>query len=216
MGIIVKSKTAENEPVPPGNYLGVIVGLYDVGTQEGPYGSRRQIITITELHRKRGPATDSKGRPLTIPSFYSLTFGSMNGKKSKLRTDVETITGHVFSDEEAERDGFDVQGLVGLAYRLTVVPHTNREGKPTGKIGAIMMLDDDDIKPQSQADEVFYELDPREPIPTIVPKWIARFIERSKEWVEIHGKPRADAEAAKTPTSTTPVPVEAWGDAPPF
>jgi hypothetical protein len=213
MALIVKSKGAESEPAPPGNYLGVIVGLYDIGTQQGPYGAQHKIITITELHRKRGPATDSKGRPLTVPTFYSLTFGSMNGKKSRLRADVETITGRVFTDQEAEEKGFDVQDLLGLTYRLTVAPHQSKEGKAQSKITAVMPLDEDDPRPQAEADQVYYELDPTEPIPSGVPKWIAGFIERSQEWVAKHGAPAAQSSSTPTAPAINP---DAWGDPPPL
>jgi hypothetical protein len=211
MGIVVKSKGSdeEREPIPPGNYLGVIVGVYDIGTQEGAYGAKHQIITLTELHKKRGPATDGKGRNFVIPTFYSLTFGSMNGKKSKLRSDVETITARMFSDEEAESKGFDVETLLGMAYRLTIVAHQSKDGKPLGKIASLMALDEDDSKPSSTADEVYYELDPREGIPKEVPTWIGPFIQRSKEWVAVHGVPKTE-----TGGMAPAIAADAWGEAP--
>jgi hypothetical protein len=210
VGIIVKSKRPEDErePIPPGNYFGVIISLYDIGTQDGQYGKKRQIVTITELHKKRGPAVDSKGRIHTIPTFYSLTFGAMNGKKSKLRSDVETITGRVFTDEEAERDGYDVQDLIGKAYRLTLVENVKADGKKFAKVSSVMALDEDDPRPESQADEVYYEIDPREPIPSAVPKWIAKYIERSEEWVGVHGKPRDDGTNSSAPSLPPPGAVD--------
>jgi hypothetical protein len=215
VGIIVKSKRPEDErePIPPGNYLGVIIGLYDIGTQDGQYGKKHQVITLTELHKKkRGPAVDSKGRIHTISTFYALTFNSMNGRKSKLRADVETITGHIFTEEQAERDGFDVQELVGLSYQLTLVESVKPDGKKMAKIASIMRLDEDDPKPESQADEVYYELDPKEPIPSAVPKWIAKFIERSEEWVAVHGKPKDNGTNGSAPSLPPPGTVDESDD----
>jgi hypothetical protein len=138
-----------------------------------------------------------------IPQFYSLSFNSMNGKKSKLRSDVETITCRVFTEEEAERDGFDIESLVGQAYRLTLVENVRPDGKKLAKVSTCMALDEDDPKPESQADEVYFELDDQ----TIksgkldgIPKWIARFIERSEEWVAVHGKPRDDGTNSSKPS----------------
>jgi hypothetical protein len=197
MGIVIKSKRPEDErePIPPGNYLGVITGVYDIGTQDGRFGKMHQIITFTELHKKHGPAVDSKGRPFAVSTFYNLSFFSGNGKTSNLRADVETITGHVFTDEQAERDGFDIETLVGQAYRLTLVENVRPDGKTRPKVSSCMALDEDDPKPESQTDHVYFELDDQ----TIrsgklygIPKWIAKFIERSAEWVAVHGAPKPD------------------------
>jgi hypothetical protein len=182
--------------ITPGNYLGGIIGLYDIGTQDGQYGKKHQIITLTELHKKRGAAVDSKGRIFTIPTFYSLTFNSMNGKKSKLRADVEVITSRTFTDEEAETIGYDVQDLIGKAYRLTLTENVRADGKKFAKVTSVMALDEDDPKPESQADEIYYEIDPNEPIPAAVPPWVAKIVQRSEEWVAMHGAPKPDANSS--------------------
>jgi hypothetical protein len=190
MGLKVKVKPDDRQPIPPGNYFGVIISVYDIGTQEGQFGANHKIVAVTELHKKHGPAVDGKGHGFTIPAFYTLSLNA----KANLHRDVEAITGRVFGDD----DEFDIEDLIGLAYRLTIVEHTKPDGSKVGKIGSIMRLDDDDPRPKSEADEAYFELDGA----TIasgdlegVPEWIAKLIRRSEEWVAVHGAPKADAGA---------------------
>jgi hypothetical protein len=216
VAIVVKSKRAEDdrEPIPPGNYLGVIISLFDIGTQDGQFGPKHQIITQTELFKKRPgstivPAVDSKGRPFMVSTFYPLSFGSMNGKKSKLRSDVEVITGHVFTDQEAETVGFDLQNLLGLSYQLSLAEHIKADGKKIARIVAVMSIDAGDPRPESQFNETYFELDAE----TIksgkldgVPPWIARFVQRSKEWISVHGAPRDDGASTNGSRPSIPPP----------
>jgi hypothetical protein len=204
MGIVVKSKESEDErePIPPGIYVGGIIGVYDVGTQDGQFGKKHQVVVQTELHKKRGPAVDSKGRPFVVSQFYNLSFGTMNGKRSKLRADVEVIVNHTFTDEEAER-GYDIQNLLGESYRLNLVESIKPDGKKFAKVTSVMPLEEDEARPEIQSDEVYFERDAE----TIkagkldgIPAWIAKFVQRSEEWVAVHGTPKNDGTNGSTPS----------------
>lgn len=158
-------------------YLAVVVGVYDLGTQSGgQYGPNHQILVTFELHRKRGPAKDKAGRVFLISNFYNLSFG----EGSNLRKDVEKILGRKFTDAEA-KDGFDVETLLGKACRLQI-EHKTKDGKTRAIIGGLMSLDEDDPTPETESDEVYYEIDSSRTVPDSIPDWIGKLIRRSKEF----------------------------------
>ncbi len=160
--------------IPAGNYLGRIVGIYCIGTQDGgQYEPKEQCIITWELSNKKGPVRDGEGRSLTISNFYTL---SMN-EKANLRRDLETILG---ADLKAG-DDFDVESVLGTPCRLSVA-HVEVNGKTRERIKALMALDPDDPKPSTEMDEVYFDCLATSEIPAGVPGWVAKFVERSVEW----------------------------------
>jgi hypothetical protein len=199
-----KAKQGEDrELAPAGKYFGVIVSVIDIGTQAFKHKADRQVVVTWELHKRKGPALDSKGRNLTVSDFYTLKFGEYQGKKAKLRQLVESMFNRTFTPEEVE-DGYDVEDLVGEACGLQIV-HEAKAGdanKKYAKIASVFSLDEDDEKPTSELDEVYYEVDPSRNIPDEVLKWLHPMIERSKEWVAAHGQPKGKDGQPKAAAST--------------
>lgn len=193
MGLSAPFSSGEaRELVPASGYLGVIVGVYDIGTQDGgQFGAKRQIVVTWELHNKKGVVRDKAGNPLTISKFYTLSFN----EKATLRKDVEAMTGRAFSDAEASR-GFDVEKLLGTACRLRVVHYSKTSGQTGDKIGTLMPLDEDDPKPEAVSDETYFEIDSasaeKREVPDFVPKWIANKVRQSKEYGGSNGQPQGN------------------------
>lgn len=184
MGIVARQSGEVREPVPAGNYFGVCVGVYDLGTQPGgQYGPRHQVVLQFELHKKKGVCRNKEGKPLTISNFYSLSFG----EKANLRIDVQKILGRSFTDEEAKQ-GYDVTQLIDRACRLTIEHSKKEDGSTRDQIGAFMPLDEDDPKVTPETDGIVYELNVGEDVSSAVPEWIRKRIEQSAEWVKAHGK----------------------------
>jgi hypothetical protein len=198
VGKVAKSEGEPRELVPAGNYLGVICGVYDLGTQSGgQYGPKPQILVQWELHKRRGPARDAKSNILTISNFYTLSFGD----KANLRKDVEAMLGKTFSEEEAKA-GYDIEDLLGKACRLQIVHEPKQGGGTRDQIGAIMALDDDDDAPRGELSEAYFEIKEGDrTIPETVPEWIKKLIHRSKEFGG--GNPVNGRPAARQPVGAT-------------
>jgi hypothetical protein len=183
VGIVAKQSGATRKPVPAGNYFGVCVGVYDIGTHSGgKFGPKYQVVLQWELHKKKGVCRNDEGDPLRISSFYNLAFG----EKSTLRKHVEAILGRSFTEQEA-KDGYDVTKLLDKACRLTVA-HEDTENGVRDQISAFMTLDEDDPQIKPVSDSVVYEMDPKKAIPDEVPEWIQKKVQESQEWVAANGK----------------------------
>ena len=199
MAITAKSTGVARDPVPAGNYFGVCVGVFDIGTQEGgKFGPKHQVVIQYELHKKKGVCRDKEGNPLRISKFYNLAFSD----KADLRKDCEKILNRKFTPEEA-KEGYDVTQLVDQACRMTVANEEKEDGTIRDQIDSLMALDEDDpeIKPESSS--VVYELDPGEEFPEDVPEWIQKMARKSQEW-EAGGSPKKANGKSATATATAP------------
>lgn len=176
MGLVAKQTGDAHKPVPAGNYFGVLIGVFDIGTHASPkYGPQHQVVMQFELHKKKGVARNDAGKPLTISKFYTLSFG----EKSNLRADVERILGRKFTEEEAKK-GYDITELIDRACRLTIV-HEESDGKTRDKIDAVTALDEDDPAIKGESDTVVHDDIDSEPGDD-VPEWIANLVRKSAEW----------------------------------
>jgi hypothetical protein len=114
----VAKSGGSREPVPQGTYLAVVVGCYDLGTQQGgKYGPKHQVLLQYELHsKKKGVVRNKEGDPVLISAWYGLTFSD----KSVLRKHTEAILQRSFTAEEA-KEGYDVANLVDMGCRVSVL-----------------------------------------------------------------------------------------------
>lgn len=202
MAITATSKGEAREFVPEGNYFGVCVGVFDLGTQPSEkYSPTHKVILQFELHKKKGVCRDRNNKPLLISGFFPLSFGKRkDGTKAKLRQAVEGILGRSFSDAEA-KEGYDITELIDRACRLKVAHERDEKGNTTFDfIETFMPLDDDDPEIRPESDGVVYELDPASEIPDSVPEWIRKQVHKSEEWTKAHGKAGAPAANGGRPT----------------
>jgi len=192
MALKARAKSHEaRELIPAKRYKAMVIGVCDIGTQQFDNGAEHQIAVIWELHSKKGPALNSKGEIFTVSRFYSLKFGEYKGKKAKLRADVEAMYGRSFTDKEAE-EGIDVEQLLDLCCELQIahVPSKKDKEKKWAEISALMSIDPEDDKPEMVSDSFYYEIDTSKPIDSSVPKWLHKQIEKSLEWIKVHGQPK--------------------------
>ncbi|MDG3003271.1 phage replication initiation protein, NGO0469 family [Paludisphaera mucosa] len=178
MGIVAQQGETRT-PIPAGKYLGVVVGVYDIGTQTGgKFGDKRQVVVTFELHKKKGVCRNEEGQPLLTSKFYNLSFG----KKSGLRADVESILGRSFTETEAKA-GYDVTDLADKVCWLVVKHETKDDGSIRDFIDSFSLVDEDDPEPTSETDTVVFDrLDPSRPFPKEVPEWIQTMVKKSKEY----------------------------------
>jgi hypothetical protein len=185
--LMAKDQAEARDPIPAKTYFGIVAHVIDLGTQDSTlYGPDHKINIGYELHTKKGPALDPKGNQYVASKEYALKFSKIPNKTpAGLRVAVENILGREFSEEEA-RAGYDLEQLLGLPCKVQI-KHTTKDGKTYDEIAALLPLDEDDDRPTAALDHVYYELDPEGPIPDDVPKWIAKKIQKSHEWLAANG-----------------------------
>jgi hypothetical protein len=177
MALTASSKTRKLVPV--GNYQGVIVGVYDIGTQPSEkYEPSHQIIVSFELHKRRGPVLDDEGRPVLLNRYLGLGLGinRTTGRPSQTRQVIEACIGRSLTPDEAK--SYDVLTLVGKCCQIGVM-HTEDGSK---EIPTYTPLDEDDPTPKAQGKACAYEMTPGRVIPDAVPDWIQKTVEKSLEW----------------------------------
>jgi hypothetical protein len=112
---------------PPGNFPGVVVGIFDVGTHPTEYKGKpkdtRQLVLVFEL-TKKAPS----GLPYVLALRLTWSFGS----QSNLRPLVESMLGTKFRDG----DRFDPRVLSGLPCMVQVVNDVKGE-KTYDKIAGV-------------------------------------------------------------------------------
>lgn len=170
MAIIARDNSEGTfEKIPTGNQQAVCVFVEDIGTQEGSYmGSpikKHQIIICWELAEQMKEG-ENAGKPFMISKFYTL---SLN-EKANLCKDLESWRGKAFTPEEKE--GFDVERLIGINCLLNIVMSKKQDGNEFAKIASISPL--------------FKNMEKIKPINTIPPKWIQKKRELSIEWRAEH------------------------------
>jgi len=160
--------------IPEGAYQGILVGVYDLGTQtsEKYQNEAQKVAFIWEL-----PEVDTAfDAPVTLCKIYT---NSLH-EKATLRSHVEAILGRSLSDSEAEK-GVELNQLLGANAQLYVV-QTESNGRTRMNIRNVTPLMPKTKKLKSYSEHVYYELNPAQDIPPVTPKWIESLIMKSKEW----------------------------------
>lgn len=202
MGRTAKASDATSrEIVPPGNYYGIVCGVYHLGTQDGgQYGAKEKIFLQWELHKRKGPARNKLGEVFTVGKFYTFSLNA----QSTLRPDVEAIIGRPLTDDEE----FDIETLLDRQCRLYVVNGKNSQGNLCDKVETVTPLDEEDPRSTGELDALYVEADPSKPIREDCPKWIREMIEKSHEFREhasgFGKKEPAAAAAGARPTHKPP------------
>ncbi|MGE4197655.1 MAG: phage replication initiation protein, NGO0469 family [Phycisphaerales bacterium] len=170
MALKLKASSIEGrEMTPAGTYKALLMGIFDIGTQQGQYGPKRQCVVQWELHKK------GLEKPYQMSKWYGLSFNV----KSKLRIDMEAMLGRTFKDGEE----FDLESLLEKPCRIQVVQGSKADGSPRDEIKSLMPLDDDDAPPKAVGNTVYFEISgPGCDIPSDVPKFVAEKIRSAPEW----------------------------------
>lgn len=135
MPIIAKDNSDQNyEKIPTGTQHAVCAFVEDIGTHEGNYMgkliTRRQIVVCWELSETMTQG-DNAGKPFMISKFYTL---SLN-QKATLCKDLESWRGKPFTNEE--RNGFDVEKLIGVNCLLNIIEQEKTDGNTFCKVASI-------------------------------------------------------------------------------
>ena len=141
------------EQAPLGTHVARCVRLIDIGTQEGEYGSKRQVVVSWELCDELMTQGDFAGQPFLISKYFTQ---SLN-EKSNLRKWLITWRGRDFTPEELE--GFDAKNILGVPCLLSIIAN-EKSGKSMAS-GA-MKLTKGHKAPAQITPTVFFSLEPGE------------------------------------------------------
>lgn len=180
--------------MPPAGLLGArIRELIDIGTQESPYGEKRQVIICFELPDE----LKNDGTPHSINKFYNL---SLN-EKANLCIDIEAIAGKKMSNEE--KLTFDFQRLLGIACMVNVT-HEQKGEKTKTSISSITPVPKGMTIPPLKGEKVFFDLDDpasRQQYQKL-PEWQQKFVAKSNEFMGNAPKANAMQSSAEAPMAT--------------
>lgn len=100
--------------VPAGAHAARCSGLFDLGTQSGQFGAKRQLVLRFEITDETIPDGDHAGERYQVSRFFSASIAPL----SKLRPFLESWRGKAFTPEEAK--AFDLQKLINAPCILTI------------------------------------------------------------------------------------------------
>jgi len=129
MGYKVSDKGGDRVKIEPGTYSARCFRVVGIGTQQTPFGEKRQLIISWELPTELIVGGDWDGKPMGVHKFYTETLN----ERSNLRKDLELWRGRAFTPEEL--DGFELENLLGAPCLVTVVA-TETDGRKVGSVTA--------------------------------------------------------------------------------
>ena len=184
--LIVSSKGESNiEPVPEGLHAGVLVGLYDVGTQysEKFDNSMRKLVLAFELPELPLIEVERDGEKKHLPRVVSLRLTRSLNEKSRLRALLESWRGKRLTPEEA--NAFDMARVLGIPALVQVMHEQKPDGKVFANVNNLLPL------PKGQAVQAstppfLFSVDQLEAPADIegagLPQWIADLVKGSREF----------------------------------
>lgn len=138
MAIIAKEGSGKAfEPCPSGSQAAVCVDVVDLGNientrfpnEDGSPKFQHKIEVVWESSEKMVDA-----RPFLVKKRYTLSLG----EKANLRHDLESWRGRAFT--ESERQGFDVEKLIGAPCILNVIHKAGSKGGTFANVATVSPL----------------------------------------------------------------------------
>jgi len=190
---VVEDKGGEKFPLIPAEvHRGVLVALYDVGTQETAFGSKRKMVVVWELPELL-IEVERDGQAVTMARNISQRYTMSLNEKAALRRDVEAVRGKRLTKEEAK--AFDLSSLLGMNAQLQVV-HVSKGEEVYANIGTIMAVPRGMPVLSPTVDPVLFHFGglaegeaTDEAIPQVAPRWVRKLIMASPEWAAAGGAP---------------------------
>lgn len=167
-------QVAENKtfnPAPQGTHIARCVQMVDLGTQETPFGTKRQVWLQWELPDE--PMDD--GRPFVIGKRYTASLT----KKSNLRLDLEAWRGRAFTQDELK--AFDLRKVLG-APCLVSVKHVEKDGNVYANVASIAAAPKGMTVPEAMNPPLAFDIDePDSEVFRLLPEWLQKAIQSSHE-----------------------------------
>ena len=183
MSLIAKKKSsAAVPPIAAGTYVGVCVGVIDIGEQKNDTFNTfsQKAIFIFEISSERVMVED-EDKPRWLSETYTV---SLN-EKSNLAKMLISWRGKDFTDDEL--DGFDLASMVGKACQLQVLVVQKKDGGTCNKIAGVFGLPKGFEAPKPENPLMLYNIEDGENETFLtLPEWIRERIKKSTEWQASH------------------------------
>ncbi len=157
MPLIAKQKGEDFPPIRAGAYTAVCITVADVGmSRGGRYKPQHKVFVQWELIGQTIAMQRDGERvelPRVIGKFYTLSLS----KKARLRGDLESWRGRLFTDQELK--GFDLFNILGAPCQLGIVHETGADGNTYTNVGTIMGLAPGTPKPVARSPLLRYSRD---------------------------------------------------------
>lgn len=165
------------ELIPEDQHIARCILIADIGTQDGDFGPKRQVILGWELPEVRRTFDETKGEePAMISKFYTL---SLN-EKANLRHDLESWRGKSFSADELA--GFDIENLAGVPCLLQVNHKAGKDGTVRAKVASIAKIPKGMTVPDLELPIKIYSVAAHdEAVYASLPEWIQKRIDQSTQ-----------------------------------
>jgi hypothetical protein len=193
-GFMVSDKGGDTiPPLEAGVYQAVCVGLYDIGTVEGPFGAKRKCVLVWEIPGAT-IEVERDGAPVTLPRNISNTYTMSLNEKARFRQDLEAIRCKRLTKEETK--AFDAGCLLGMNAQIQVT-QTEKEGKVYANVETVMACPKGMAAVVPAVEPVLFHFGAVEKadesaLPAECPRWIRKKIMASPEWAERGGSPMKD------------------------
>ncbi len=159
-------------PAPEGTYGARLLQAIDLGTQDGIYGPKRNLMVTFELPAK--PRED--GRPYSVTAWYT---ASLN-KKGNLRGELTSWLGRELTNEEIQNFSWKIFG--DTPCLVTITHKTNDSGEIRAKVQNITAVPEGmDVAPLAGELLIFDLADFDEAVFAKIPEGIKAIIEKSPQ-----------------------------------
>lgn len=183
MSLIAKKKaTSSVPPIDAGTYIGVCVGVIDIGEQKNEmYNTYSQkVIFIFEVPSER-IVIDDEDKPRWLSETYTVSLS----EKSNLAKMLISWRGKDFTEDEL--DGFDLASMVGKPCQLQVLVAQKKDGGTCNKVAGIFGLPKGFESPKPENPLMVYSIEDGENETFLtLPEWIRGRIKKSTEWQASH------------------------------
>ncbi len=172
--------------------------IIDIGTTDGTFGKKHQIIVIFELVDE----CDEQGRPFDVMKYYTLSLH----EKANLCKDIESIAGKKMTDEDKLK--FEFPRLLGVACMVNL-QHRDTGTRVRADIKGITPVPKGMTVSQLKGKPVFFDLD--DPNSRIqyqqLPEWQQKIVAQCEEFSGTHVAPAQQAPAGGHIVTSDQAPV---------
>lgn len=170
----------------PGTYVGRLVGLYDLGTQETTWQGKvkKGPKVVLEFEVLDPDQVRDDGKPFKISSTMTASLH----EKASLRQMIEAWRGRPFTEAEVQK--FELGVLAGQYALVSVVRETGTDGRQYTSLKSVAPLMKGQAKPAGVWPVVVFDLSTKDALDIYdkLPEWMRTKIAASPEWASLSGE----------------------------
>ncbi len=212
--LLVSSSTASTiEPVPEGLHPGVLVSIFDVGTQFSEKFDIAQRKLVLQFELPDLPPIDAErdGKKVKLPRLVSIRLTRSLNEKARLRALLETWRGRRFTPPEME--ALDLGKLLSTPAFVQVMHEHKTDGKTFANIANLMPVSKGTPKPVATSPTTLFSVDqletPQDLEEAKLAPWIVELVKTSREFERLVARATKQASA---PSPATPVAAPVSGE----